>query len=108
MDVLWLQWLAAEGVAESAEERRGRLVELTKALVQEHLVRMSGRQGLARANIARWCWVGICVVSRCRKGQKRASGPPQHQTRPQVGCCWGHTDPRLPFWREGDGVQAMQ
>ena len=38
VDVLWLQWLAAEG-GPSAEERRGRLVELTKALVQEHLVR---------------------------------------------------------------------
>ena len=38
VDVLWLQWLAAEA-GPTAEERRGRLVELTKALVQEHLVR---------------------------------------------------------------------
>ncbi len=39
VDVLWLQWLAAEGGPSAADERRGRLVELTKALMQEHLVR---------------------------------------------------------------------
>ena len=35
VDVLWFHWLAQ---APTAEEQRTRLVDLTKALLQEHLV----------------------------------------------------------------------
>jgi hypothetical protein len=37
VDVLWIHWLAQ---APTAEEQRTRLVDLTKALLQEHLVRL--------------------------------------------------------------------